>query len=154
MLSNNSIFAAIKIENMVKCLTFVLILVFGLLMCFGNKAVAINETCPLKGCDGFSMPETFKELYLAKNPVKNGGYGNQYPKAPTKCKTVLYTGTAMFLDGQFGNSVLTLLSVDGRQLYQVAVPQGADEVCIPVLSDIPVEVHINDGVDDYCGYIQ
>lgn len=60
----------------------------------------------------------------------------------------------MFLYGQFENSVLTLLSADGQQLCLVAVPQGADEVDIPVLSDIPVEVHINDGVDDYYGYIQ
>lgn len=77
---------------MAKCLTFVLILGFGLLMCFGSKAVAINETCPLKDCDGFSMPETFKEVYLAKNPVKNGGYGNQYPKARQNVKQFYIQG--------------------------------------------------------------
>lgn len=139
---------------MAKYLTFVLVLCFGLFLRFDCKAAAIDGTNLLKDFDESFMPETFKEVYLAKNPVKKGDYGNQYPKAPTKCKTIVYAETAIFLYGQFDNSVLTLLSVDGQQLYQVAISQGADEVYIPILSDVPIEVHINDGVDDYYGYIQ
>lgn len=76
------------------------------------------------------------------------------PKMPKQYRCVeLYTNK-MKLFGQFDSSVLTLLSADGRQLYQVAIPEGADEVDIPVLSDVPVEVHINDGVNDYYGYIE
>ena len=85
------------------------------------------------------------------NPKENG---NGRPKVPKQYGYIeLYSGKVR-LFGKFDYSVLTLLSADGQQLCQVAVPQGADEVDIPVLSDIPVEVHINDGVDDYYGYIQ
>lgn len=76
------------------------------------------------------------------------------PKMPKKDKYVeLYTNKIKLLR-QFDSSVLTLLSANGQQLYQVAIPEGADEVDIPVLSDVPVEVHINDGVNDYYGYIE
>ena len=76
------------------------------------------------------------------------------PKMPKQYRCVeLYTNK-MKLFGQFDSSVLTMLSADGRQLYQVAIPQYADEVDIPVLSDVPVEVHINDGMNDYYGYIE
>lgn len=138
---------------MAKSLTFVLALGFGLFLCFGSKAAAINGTCSLKDCEG-TMLETSKEVYLVKNPVKKGGNGHQPSKMPVRCKMVLFTGTAMSLYGQFDSSVLTLLSANGQQLYQVAIPEGADEVDIPVLSDVPVEVHINDGVNDYYGYIE
>lgn len=137
---------------MAKNLTFVLTLGFGLLLCVGSKAATIDGTISLG--DRFSMPETSKEVYLAKNPVKKGGNGHQPSKMPVRCKMVLFTGTAMSLYGQFDSSVLTLLSANGQQLYQVAIPEGADEVDIPVLSDVPVEVHINDGVNDYYGYIE
>lgn len=137
---------------MAKSLTFVLALGFGLFLCFGSKAATIDGTSSLG--DRFSKPETSKEVYLVKNPVKKGGNGHQPSKMPVRCKMVLFTGTSMSLYGQFDSSVLTLLSANGQQLYQVAIPEGADEVDIPVLSDVPVEVHINDGVNDYYGYIE
>ena len=96
---------------------------------------------------------THEEIIFTKEKIGNIGNGNTPNKCPMAYKTALYTRTAFFLHGQFNASVLTLYSANGQLLCEIDVPQGADEVRIPELSDKPVEVHINDGKNDYYGHI-
>lgn len=119
--------------------------------CFGNKVS--NETNDVKTNNKPAHNENKEVVLVRKKPLGNTTNGNTPSRCPVAYKTVLYTEAALFLQGQFDDSVLTLYSVNGSLLHQINVPQGADEIRIPELSDKPVEVHINDGVNDYYGYI-
>lgn len=105
--------------------------------------------------DSVSVCNSPMIIRLAATPVVKRSNGLNVQRMPRANVEIYYDGDAtLYLRSQFGNAILILQTTDGEVLYQTNIPQDADDIYIPTLPESLVEIHINDGENDYYGYLE
>lgn len=120
--------------------------------CIGMDDIGIEHG---NNIDSVSEGNSPMIIRLAVIPVVKKSNGLNFPRMPRANVEIYYDGDAtLYLRSQFGNAILILQTTDGEFLYQTNIPQDADDIYIPTLPESLVEIHINDGENDYYGYLE